>query len=131
MVYAGCSALRLSGCFLMNLRDTAEQSVTQPDRSRGASADELLPVLVVSATADQIAPPPEARFLMFEQELFVGRRPPPSPVVGQVWLAQDPLVSSQHFHIRREGESFVLRDLGSRNGTAVDGALVTTSVALR
>jgi pSer/pThr/pTyr-binding forkhead associated (FHA) protein len=37
------------------------------------------------------------------------------------WVITDELLSRRHFTIWREGEHYVLEDLGSQNGTSVDG----------
>jgi pSer/pThr/pTyr-binding forkhead associated (FHA) protein len=37
------------------------------------------------------------------------------------WMIPDDALSRRHFTILREGEHFVLEDLGSQNGTSVDG----------
>lgn len=42
----------------------------------------------------------------------------------------DVKVSGVHLEVAREGDGFVLRDLGSTNGTFLDGQKVTTEVAL-
>lgn len=39
----------------------------------------------------------------------------------------DPFVSARHARVERRGSSFVVRDLGSRNGTFLNGARVTES----
>lgn len=51
------------------------------------------------------------------QSITIGRKR------GDLMLA-DPLVSGRHCRISQRGGEFVLRDLGSTNGTMVDGRLV-------
>lgn len=52
-------------------------------------------------------------------------RPPPGGVLGRDWLLAlgltDTVVSRQHASFERVGPGFVLTDLGSRNGTFVNG----------
>jgi hypothetical protein len=43
----------------------------------------------------------------------------------------DPSVSRRHAALRRDGERWLLRDLGSRNGTRVNGARVVEEVEVR
>jgi hypothetical protein len=50
------------------------------------------------------------------QELVVGRQPGP----GGVAVPEDKLLSRRHFLIRAAGEEFVLEDLNSHNGTAIN-----------
>jgi len=46
-------------------------------------------------------------------------------------LLPEPSVSRRHAQLRREGEGWLLRDLGSRNGTRLNGMRVTEEVAVR
>ena len=43
----------------------------------------------------------------------------------------DPSVSRRNAELRRAGERWLLRDLGSRNGTRLNGVLVTTETEAR
>jgi hypothetical protein len=60
------------------------------------------------------------RFPMGEAALTLGRAPESDVVVN------DPAASRRHAEIRREGSAYVLHDLGSGNGTWVNGGPVTT-----
>src|SRR6266568_9287865 len=60
-----------------------------------------------------------------ETEHLVGRSP------RAALRLEDAFVSSQHALIRWVGDGWELKDLGSRNGTAVDGAPVTAGQAVR
>ena len=51
-------------------------------------------------------------------ELSIGRDPS-----NDLWIP-DPLLSRQHCLISHEGDQFLIRDLGSRNGTIVNGLTV-------
>jgi pSer/pThr/pTyr-binding forkhead associated (FHA) protein len=46
-------------------------------------------------------------------------------------MVTHPSVSRRHAELRREGEGWLLRDLGSRNGTRVNGMRVTEEVEVR
>jgi Nif-specific regulatory protein len=60
----------------------------------------------------------ESTIALAEAEITVGREASNGiPVI-------DPSVSRRHFLLRREGEDFQVRDLGSRNGTLVNGSAV-------
>jgi diguanylate cyclase (GGDEF)-like protein len=58
-------------------------------------------------------------YVIAGQELVVGRGS------GCELQIDDGVLSRQHCRILRSGDSFVIEDLGSRNGTRVDGAPVT------
>src|SRR6185369_8288267 len=77
-----------------------------------------------------IAPAPSQRLVVFESVLHIGRRGPEDSTAPS-WVVKDPLVSSQHGVITKEGDAYKFSDLGSRNGTAVDGQLVKDPVKLR
>jgi hypothetical protein len=68
----------------------------------------------------RLAPPPE----LGDGPLLVGRDPECD------LLVDDAAVSGRHLHLRRSGENWTLTDLGSRNGTRVNGWRVS-SVRLR
>jgi hypothetical protein len=63
--------------------------------------------------------PPQraARFLILREgeDLVVGRDPTCE------WVIQDPRVSKRHAQLRWSGEGWTVDDLGSKNGTAVNG----------
>jgi len=47
------------------------------------------------------------------------------------WVIANPSVSRRHASLRRVGERWLLRDLGSSNGTRVNGVRVTDEVEVR
>lgn len=61
--------------------------------------------------------------------------PGPAVVIGRVpgndLLIDDPQVSRHHASLTLEGEQWVLRDLGSTNGTTVNGQTVTSQWVVR
>ncbi len=56
----------------------------------------------------------------------VGRQPP-----SDVRLSDDPMLSNQHFSVECDGEVCVLRDLGSKFGTLLNGKKIGDTAALR
>jgi pSer/pThr/pTyr-binding forkhead associated (FHA) protein len=46
-------------------------------------------------------------------------------------VIQDPEVSRWHFELKRDGDGYMLRDLGSTNGTLVNGNRITDSLPLQ
>lgn len=73
-----------------------------------------MPKLVVSGTAHELV----------EELITIGRSPDNTIVIG------DPSVSSRHAQLQLVGETYRLKDLGSTNGTRVNG-IPTTDTALR
>jgi transcriptional regulator with GAF, ATPase, and Fis domain len=59
-----------------------------------------------------------ATFSLACGELSIGRDPS-----NHVWIS-DPALSRQHCLLTRKGDQFIIRDLGSRNGTSVNGMAV-------
>jgi transcriptional regulator with GAF, ATPase, and Fis domain len=59
-----------------------------------------------------------ATFSLACGELSIGRDPS-----NHVWIT-DPALSRQHCLLTRKGDQFIIRDLGSRNGTSVNGMAV-------
>jgi transcriptional regulator with PAS, ATPase and Fis domain len=107
-----------------------EQSVTIADENRRREEARRIGGLFILGDALGIAPSPASRVVAFDTVLHIGRRGPEDSTAPS-WVVKDPLVSSQHGVITKEGENYKLIDLGSRNGTAVDGQLVKEAVKLR
>lgn len=74
------------------------------------------------AGAGSIVLPSGDRFSLTESIISVGRHPESNLVLA------DPNVSRNHAEIRPQGDRFVVVDLGSTNGTKVNGVRVTTQV---
>ncbi len=70
-------------------------------------------------------PRPGQRILVDQAELFIGRDDACDVVIPERQ------VSRRHACIRQEGEGFVLEDLGSKNGTFVNGHELTGSHVLK
>ncbi len=70
-------------------------------------------------------PQPNLRFPLYQLQTTIGRN------AGNDLVIVDPEVSRRHAHVlRREGQ-FTVEDLGSTNGTFVNGVRVSTETALR
>ena len=74
------------------------------------------------AGAGSIVLPNGERFSLTESVISVGRHPDSNLVLA------DPNVSRNHAEIRPQGEQFVVVDLGSTNGTRINGVRVDTQV---
>src|SRR5215471_1511741 len=107
-----------------------EQSVTIADQHRRREEARRLGGIFLVGDALGIAPAPSHRLVAFDSVLHIGRRGPEDNTAPS-WVVKDPLVSSQHGVITKEGDAYKLTDLGSRNGTAVDGQIVKEPVKLR
>jgi transcriptional regulator with PAS, ATPase and Fis domain len=111
-------------------RQRQDHSVTIVDHHRRREEARRLGALFI--VGDSFAPgvPSGERVVEFDTFLHIGRRPP-ADASARAWVVKDQLVSSQHCVIVKEAETYKLNDLGSRNGTAVDGQLVKDPVKLR
>ncbi len=113
------------------LEAVEQQSITALDSQRRRDGMRVFPTLLVVGNAAEISPLPQSRLVPFQTVLHIGRRAPAN-TPDQTWVVKDPLISSQHCMIARGKEGpFLLTDLGSRNGTVVDGQLVKEPVKLR
>ena len=76
-----------------------------------------LPRLLVLAgpTADTVIP-------LRDAEVTIGRG-----IANQVCIA-DPILSRQHCVIKRDNDEFIIRDLGSRHGTVVNGVPINQQI---
>ena len=72
--------------------------------------------------AGSIVLPSGDRFTLTESVITVGRHPDSNLVLA------DPNVSRNHAEIRPQGDRYVVADLGSTNGTRVNGVRVNTQV---
>ena len=111
---------------------TPRDSITFVPRQRRSSDLPDLPVLIVVGSIDALALPPDERVIPFEESLFIGRREKTDSGEGEsFWLVRDRMTSAQHASIARAGSGFELTDLGSTNGTIVDGVVAQPKAALR
>ena len=104
--------------------NTPRDSITfVPRHQRGAEPHDI-PVLIVVGSIDALTPSPVERVIPFERTLVVGRRERTDAGEGEAsWLVRDRMISGQHAQIARAGSGFELTDLGSTNGTIVDGVV--------
>lgn len=65
--------------------------------------------------------PLDGKTWTFENEITIGR----DDSVAEACIALDRYVSRKHAHLRVDGENLHLTDLESRNGTKVNGEVVT------
>ncbi len=92
----------------------------------------------VTSMATEAAAPPAIVLVATEHAIVhhvvpVGARPVPLGRVGAVTSGlelDDERVSRQHAEVTRRGRGWIVRDLGSRNGTFVDGERITDEVAV-
>jgi DNA-binding NtrC family response regulator len=82
------------------------------------------PYLLLLGSAAGSACPAEDRLQPLDGGLEVGRKPAPSARGRRTVALDDRWVSSKHARIEKTEEGFVVVDLGSRNGTLVDGRAV-------
>jgi hypothetical protein len=69
-------------------------------------------------------PKPNQVFDLDKDVLTLGRE------AGNDLVVEDPQISRRHARLTRQGNSYLLEDLGSTNGTFVNGSRVTTPVLL-
>jgi hypothetical protein len=69
-------------------------------------------------------PKPNQVFDLDKDVLTLGRE------AGNDLVIEDPQISRRHSRLTRQGNSYLLEDLGSTNGTFVNGSRVTTPVLL-
>jgi transcriptional regulator with AAA-type ATPase domain len=91
-------------------------------------APRLSPTLVHVASYDDLLAEPQGLFPV-GPELIVGRAPGPSSVTNGLWLA-DQRVSTKHLSLRLGASGVVATDLGSSNGTSLNGAPLTAPAVL-
>src|SRR5580704_11596257 len=77
-------------------------------------------VLLYARNFEQFLP----AYPFFQPAVVIGREPPAEVCVPEQ------AVSRQHARIQFDGTRWVLTDLGSRNGTIVDGSFVTGDIEL-
>jgi len=112
--------------------NTPKDSITFVPRQKRSADLHDVPVLIVVGSIDALSLPGEERVIPFEQRVFIGRREKTdSGDGGASWLVRDRMISGHHASIARAGSGFELTDLGSTNGTIVDGVVAQPRAALR
>ena len=94
---------------------------------REREAPRLQPVLIHAASFDALLAPLEG-LRPVPQSLVVGRREGPAQGPG-LWL-DDKRVSTRHLELTRKGDAVLAVDLGSSNGTLLNGGPLTAPTAL-
>jgi hypothetical protein len=97
----------------------------EPDDGLHTGAYQILGRMVEGAGgagAGSIVLPSGERFTLTETVITIGRHPDSNLVLA------DPNVSRNHAEIRPQGDRFAVVDLGSTNGTRVNGVRVDTQV---
>src|SRR5262245_3611933 len=102
---------------------------TAIDQSRRREEARFVPALLVAGSADHGPPRPEERVITFDSVLSIGRRADEMADADSTWVVRDELVSRLHCRIAKAAEGWEITDLGSRNGTAVDGNLLKAAPA--
>ena len=113
------TTMRLPGIHDLEQVDTTAEPEVALSKADQATVDALRPgtaLLVVLR-----GPNTGARFLLDDDEVHSGRHPD-----SDIFL-DDVTVSRKHATFRREGDTFVVRDVGSLNGTYVDHKRVDTA----
>ncbi len=67
----------------------------------------------------------DQRIPLGDEQIILGTRQ------DSTWVLSDPYVSAAHCAISRNGDEFVVTDLGSSNGTLLNGARITKGMTLR
>jgi DNA-binding NtrC family response regulator len=109
-------------------RDKTQTAVHAP-----LSSAELPDTAILSMQGSAHSPgqTPARRLVLVRNGLDIGRAPSPEPAPDTLAL-HDPLVSSSHARLARTAAgAYQLTDLGSKNGTFVDGRRVELPVVLR
>ena len=106
------TTMRIPGISGLEPVDTSAEVEISLSKADQATVDALRPgtaLLVVLR-----GPNTGARFLLDDDEVNSGRHPD-----SDIFL-DDVTVSRKHANVRREGDTFVVRDVGSLNGTYVN-----------
>jgi DNA-binding NtrC family response regulator len=112
--------------------DTPKDSITFVPRQRRVEDLQQVPVLIVVGSVEALPPPPDERVIAFDRSVFIGRREKTDSGEGAAfWVVRDRMISSQHASVSRVSNGFELTDLGSTNGTIVDGVVAQPKAKLR
>ena len=110
---------------------TPNDSITFVPRDRRREDRRQIPVLLVVGNADGKIPGGTARVVAFERTLILGRKAATNPEIGTSSLVlRDRMISSRHASIGRSGDNYEITDLGSTNGTIVDGVVAHPTIKL-
>src|SRR6478735_3736480 len=106
--------------------DTGDDCLVEQRRSSllgGASRGDKLPAQNMGARLIAVAGPiPKTEFLLGDEEAVIGRD------VTATVCVNSRSASRRHCTVRRNGDHYLIKDLGSSNGTLVNGLPVTECV---
>ena len=117
--------------------DEVSQTIPRRGASREAPRVAVLLLAGTGAVRAPIGGPGQSRVIPIGSGLDIGRRPPPAADGRGVLALPDRSVSSLHARIIKtasvgdRGDTFEILDLGSTNGTSVDGRPVVGPTPLR
>jgi transcriptional regulator with PAS, ATPase and Fis domain len=110
---------------------TPNDSITLVPRQRHKEDRRSIPVLLMVGNMEGKPPATTSRVVTFERSLVVGRKPATLAEPGTSTLVlRDRMISSRHAAISRNGDNYEATDLGSTNGTIVDGVVAHPTVKL-
>jgi transcriptional regulator of acetoin/glycerol metabolism len=110
---------------------TPNDSITLVPRKRHKEDRRQVPVLLIVGSSEVNALPSNERVIAFERSLVLGRKPATNAEPGtSTFVLRDRMVSGRHAAISRAGDTFELTDLGSTNGTVVDGVVAHPTAKL-
>ncbi len=118
MVFCGFCGGRIAADDIFCAHCGSRQPMATGDSSAAIAAARATAKLIVAGTTEL-----DASFLLQKDSNLVGRTDPLSNIFPEIDLSRfDPetKVSRRHARIWREGESFMVEDLGSVNGTVVN-----------
>ena len=111
---------------------TPNDSITLVPRQRRKEELRQIPVLLIVGNTEGQLPPAPERVVTFQGGLVVGRkRPAELDPATSLLVLKDRMISGQHAAIARAGDGYQITDMGSTNGTIVDGAAAQPTVKLR
>jgi DNA-binding NtrC family response regulator len=111
---------------------TPNDSITLVPRQRRKEEQRQVPVLLIAGNTEGQVPYGKERVVTFESSLILGRKELTTLEPGaSSFVVSDRMVSGQHATIARTDDGYQLTDLGSTNGTVVDGVPALPSVKLR
>lgn len=114
---------------MASVPDAPPSTLRTAEAPRAGAAGRRRPFLLVVGSAASAGAPPGDRLIGFERALEIGRCPTATAEAAPCAF-DDPWVSSRHARIAVSDDGFVISDLGSRNGTTVDGRPVKAPVPL-
>jgi DNA-binding NtrC family response regulator len=120
VLYPAVDALGSGSGVAVKARGDRQALSTRDPAPSASPAERMLGVLCLLGSGAE--PPPSPRLTVVDRHFVIGRDDPALSPEG--WAVPDETVSRRHAVIEAEGGGWVLHDLGSRNGTLVDHALV-------